>query len=51
VLSPYQKKSRVLAKGDDISKLLLDPISFDLNKYIISNDAEVEWQKIVEIMN
>ena len=38
-------------KGDDLSQLLqLDPIYFDLNKFQIRADAEVELQKIIAVM-
>ena len=38
-------------KGDDLSQLLqLDPIYFDLDKFQIRPDAEVELQKIIAVM-
>ena len=38
-------------KGDDLSDLLqLDPIYFDIDKFQIRTDAEVELQKIIAVM-
>lgn len=38
-------------KGDDLSQLLqLDPIYFDIDKFQIRPDAEVELQKIIAVM-
>lgn len=38
-------------KGDDLSQLLqLDPIYFDIDKFQIRQDAEVELQKIVAVL-
>ncbi|GAA0762375.1 OmpA family protein [Psychroflexus lacisalsi] len=38
-------------KGDDLSQLLqLDPIYFDIDKFQIRQDAEVELQKIVAVI-
>lgn len=38
-------------KGDDLSQLLqLDPIYFDIDKFQIRSDAEVELQKIIVVL-
>lgn len=39
-----------LTVGNDLSKLFLDPILFDLNKYNIRKDVEVELQTVLEFM-
>ena len=50
------KKEEIIAKqivvGADLGKILeLNSIYFDLNKYVIRSDAEIELDKIVKIMN
>lgn len=41
-----------LLVGGDLSKLIdINPINFDLNKYNIRPDAQVELDKIVKVMN
>jgi outer membrane protein OmpA-like peptidoglycan-associated protein len=55
-LSVPLKKEEIIAQkivvGADLGKILdLKPIYFDLNKYDIRPDAEVELDKIIKVMN
>ena len=45
------KNPKAFTKGADLSKLFLNPILFDLNKYNIKKEAEAELQKVLEFMN
>jgi outer membrane protein OmpA-like peptidoglycan-associated protein len=45
------KTLKNLTEGTDLAKLFLNDILFDLGKYSITKDSEVELQKVVEFMN
>ncbi len=50
-LSLYLNPKAELAVGEDLNKVLdLNPIYFDLNKFDIRPDAEVELQKVIAVM-
>jgi outer membrane protein OmpA-like peptidoglycan-associated protein/tetratricopeptide (TPR) repeat protein len=51
----YEINSTVLSLEKEVKDLAemvkISPINFDLNKYVIRKDAQIELDKIVEIMN
>ncbi|WP_197488939.1 OmpA family protein [Flavobacterium succinicans] len=44
------KKDRLLVEGNDLSKLLVQPITFGFDNYSISTESKVELQKVIEMM-